>query len=564
MFLRYLIVITFLISNSSYSSEVDLLSKDILEVLSHVVGKNSEGKERLELDKTQLLYELTKTGDRFDCMRFHDGYSEEKNEKLLSKVEHGSAKFELMYTKIDLSEFEIDFIQLKNSQSRVLIVKGELDGVPVYFRLEIGDDKKASVSYVKIQDEKVKEESKNITPIYQGKTIVGVSGTRDINETGSELNWEVNEDGGAAELIIKTDGEPDQISVGLKRKLNGDQEISGGIVKKTGALTTSISGKNNQDGLVQSEIKVETKAGPIDIEVKSNIKADSDPTHSGMFSVGKGDSSLSAGASLNKDSTNTIITAKTKLTGIDLSGEHSQKIESGEYQIKTGAGINLTEQQRLESNLTLTEKSKKAVGLNYTYTTKDSKVKFNAGAKVILAEKDDKAFETTISIDKQSKDGRDTITLSAQPILSSKGSIDSVKVGSNWDRKISSNANFGIYAKTTQSLNTELETNYDVGVRAKVEFGGPNKNIKVLRVYKLHEIKTVEKLDSKYKTASYLVWNYQCNLKKKKLTIKKPKKKFFGGYDLKNIPITAMPLEVIPEKEYTSPKGINKDSFCKF
>ena len=59
----------------------------------------------------------------------------------------------------------------------------------------------------------------------------------------------------------------------------------------------------------------------------------------GKVSVAKGDSSVSAGATLDKETTNTVIIAKTKIAKVDLTGEHSQEVDSGDYQVKAGAGL---------------------------------------------------------------------------------------------------------------------------------------------------------------------------------------------------------------------------------
>jgi len=577
MLLKFLLLFTILIPTASFADEVDTLSEDVLEILSHVIGKNSEGKERLELDKMHLLYELTKTGENFDCMLMHAAYTQEKSEKLLRSVEHGNAKFDLFYPGVDLSKFEAEFIQLKKGQTRVLILKGELDGEPVYFRLEIDENKKASVSYVKIPNEQAEEKTNKAIPIYEedtsselkkvgysgNKKLIGVKGVKDLSESGSKIDWSVKKDSAEAKLTIQADGKPDQITVGLKINLEEQQEISGGIVKQVGAIKTSATGKLNQDGVSQGDIKVESDLGPLGVEVKSTVKTDAVPVHSGKLSLKKDDSEISAEATLNDDKTTTAVKAKTKIGEFDLSGEHSTVIETGEFQVKAGIGKDITKQQRIETAIVVDEKSQETIGVDYTYTNKDNKIKFKAAAKAIIVEEGETTIETSVSVEKKSQDGRDTITLSVKPVVSSGGSVETISAESSWDRKVSSNANIGIYAKTTVSSKEDVDPVHDIGIKAKVEFGGADKNIKILSVYKLHEVKIEEKNGEKYKAAYYLIWKYRCDLKKKKLKIEKPRKKLFGGYDVNHLPMSAMPLDAIPEAEYTLPKGVDKNTFCK-
>ncbi len=529
------------------ANEVTTFSKDILAILNHTVGKSEDGKLRLELDKAELLFELTQTDKRIDCMVFHNGYSDQENQSLINKVESGRAKFDLVYPGIDLSQFEPALVHLKKGQSRVLIMKGELDGEAVYFRLEIKEGKKGRLSYVKI-NKKSNNAILVFEPILEDKTpsdlkkvgykgdpkVVGVKGSNKIGDSDNEVNWSVKKESSSAELVIKTDENPDKIIVGLKRKNQDEGQVSAGFEKKIGEF----------------EVKGAT--------VK---KTDKEAVHNGSVKIGDEKASLEADLELGEESTKTGFKAKKKLGDVDLESKYEGTRESGEYDISAGAGIKIDENQKVTLEAGVNEKSEESLSVNYTHTSKDKKTKFEVAGKAIIVEEEETGIEAKVKISKELKNEKDELSVSVAPTLDTSGAVKAIVVEAGWDRKISENANVGIFAKSSVSPSGATEEQHDIGIKAKFEFGGPNKEIKILKVYKLHKTQ-IEENDGKYKAAYYLIWKYNCNLRTKKLKIDKPRKKLFGGYDLKHLPMTAMDVDSLPVSEYTIPSGIDKNKFC--
>ena len=543
-----LLFIAFLYANSVFAEEPMKLTKDVLEILNHTVGRGPEGKLRLELDKAELLYELTETNQRIDCMKFH-GSVPQKDQKLLSQVERGEAKFDLTYPGLDLSKFEPGLVHLSKGQSRILIMRGELDGELVYFRLEIIEGKKGILSYVKIKPSKKAEERFKIEPIlkndessdlnkvgYKGKSkVIGVKGTNELGDSGSEINWSVEKESSKAELVIKTDENPDKIILGLNRKGPDSNELSAGFEKKLGVL---------------------------EVKGKTSLKTQSRPVHSGEVKIGDDKASLSADLELGENSTKTGVTAKKKLGNLDLEGKYSGVAENGEYDVSTGVAYKIDERQKVLLEVGVNEKSEESVHLSYGHTSKDKKTKVEVIAKAIIVKEEEIELETKLKVTKELKDAKDKVSISVAPKLDTSGAVKAIVIETGWDHKISENGEVGIFASSSISPIEDSQEVHDIGIKAKFKFGGPNKEIKILSVYQLYKTQIKEN-NGTYKAAYYLVYKYRCNLKTKKLKIEKPRKKLFGGYNLKHLPMTAMPVDAVPVSEYTLPKGVDKNQFCK-
>lgn len=544
-----LILFAFILTASqSFAEESHKLTKDVLKVLNHTLGPNSEGKLRLELDKAELLYELTETNQGIDCMSFH-GSVDRENEKLLRQVEHGTAKFELTYPGLDLSKFEPGLVHLRKGQTRVLILKGELDGEEVFFRLKIKEGKKGVLSYVKVKPTLGGDDGLKLDPIlknedpselkkvgYKGKSkIVGVKGSKDLGNSGSEINWSVEKESSKAELVIQTDENPDKIILGLNRKGEGTNEVSAGFEKEIGFLK---------------------------VKGKTALKTESEAVHSGEVKIGDEKASLSADLELGEDSTKTGVKASKKIGDLDLEGKYSGKAESGEYDVSTGVGYKIDERRDVKLEASVNEKSEESININYSHSSVDKKNKVEVIAKAIIVDEDEIEFETKIKTSRELKNGKDKVSVSVAPKLDTSGTVKAIIVEAGFDRKISENGEIGLFAKSSVSPSGDTEEEHDIGIKAKFEFGGPNKEVKILSVYKLYKTQ-IENNNGAYKAAYYLIYKYRCNLKTKKLKIEKPRKKLFGGYDLKHLPMTAMPVDAVPELEYTLPKGIDKDKFCK-
>ncbi|MFT6068984.1 MAG: hypothetical protein ACJAT2_002229 [Bacteriovoracaceae bacterium] len=546
--LKILILLLLFVPRPTLADNLSAFTKDILAVLNETIGKTEDGKLRLELDKAELLFELTQTNKRINCMVLHDSYVDEENQALLNRVESGSAKFDLTYPGLDLSKFEPGLVHLKKGQSRVLIMKGELDGEPVYFRLEISEGKKGILSYVKVNKTKTKEKE-NYEAIFEEKTpselkkvgykgdskIVGVKGSNKIGASENEINWSVKKDSSSAELVIKTDENPDKIIVGLNRKGEDQGELKAGFEKKIGEL--------------------EVKGG-------TSKKSDKRAVHNGSVKIGNEKASLKVDVELGEESTKTGLKAKKKLGDLDLESKYSGEAESGEYDVTAGAGIKIDEQQKITLEAGVNEKSEESLSVNYTHTSKDKKTKFEMAGKAIIVEEAETGIEAKVKVSKELKNEKDELSVSVAPTLDTSGAVKAIVVEAGWDRKINEGAKVGIFAKSSVSPSGNSEEQHDIGIKANFEFGGPNKEIKILSVYKLHKTQ-IEENNGKYKAAYYLIWKYNCNQRTKKLRIDKPRKKLFGGYDLKHLPMTAMDVDDMPVTEYTIPSGIDKDNFCK-
>lgn len=545
---KYLFIGLLLFARLAFSDETMKLSKDVLKILNHTIGPNKSGELRLELDKAELLYELTETNKNIDCMVFH-GSVDKSEQKLLSQVEYGTAKFNLTYPGVDLSQFEPGLVHMKKGQKRVLIMRGELDGEPVYFRLEITEGKKGMVSYVKIPNAVKKEDKfkldailKDETPAnlkkvgYKGNSkVVGVKGSKDLGESGSEINWSVKEDESSAELVIKTDENPDKIIIGLNKKGEDQNEVNAGFEKKLGAL---------------------------EVKGKTTLKNDNEPVHKGSVKLGDDKASIGADVELGETGTKTGIKALKKIGDADLDGSYTVKSETGEYEVKAGVGYKIDDNQKVKLGATVNEKSDESIDVSYSHTSKDKKTKFEAIAKAIIVEEEEVELETKLKVSKESKDGDDKVSVSVAPKLDTSGALKAIVVEAGWDHKVSENAEVGLFAKSSVSPGGSALEEQAVGIKAKFEFGGPDKEIKILSVYKLHKVQ-IEQNEGAYKAAYYLIYKYRCHLKTKKLKIEKPRKKLFGGYDLKHLPMTAMPVNATPEEEYTIPRGVDKFQFCK-
>lgn len=571
--------------------EIQQFGNDIHQILTQLVKKDKSQEFLANVDGLKLMMEIghdVNTNQK--CTKYTDHYLNDEYTHKIGLLGDTELNLGIVAGEMQFTTVSPELIHLVKDGTRVLFLRGELNGQEVYFKLVLTSEGQSYLSYLPLTEKKESGPFKLVTSASvkepsaadMAKNPDSVPEVQVVNaklidrETNKEIGtFQTGQEHVAASTTVYSeDGAQSVTFSGKVKDINdpeGTSQEAGLAYSHDGEIT-----KYKASGTMTEEGTVITQHGSINVgddqtklSVYGNtVGATFEKTGAKITEKINDDVTVSLGQSfhLANDSSETEF----GFTADQLSGQMKLGISDN------GETLELSSKYQVNDSTSVTSQYKdqityQQVGLGAEYKHQAESGNFKAGCMAVLKMNEDGTTTTTPTIKYSSKLGEGdahAISCEAGPSFTG-GEFEGITFKTQYDYNIpDTTGSIGVYVAGKAHSNSSVprDNSIQVGVAASVKWGGPREHVSMLKVYQLYHTEIVTRADRTFRLSYYLTHKYFCDDKRQRLTFKDETARTFWRREpkLDQMYKAASDPASLPPQYIYQPKNLRPDSFCPF